>query len=96
MTVSYVMHSHLTCKAQKARKQPSCAGVMPSTAITSVARLLPVTATSIWCMLLPPIQVWMPNQAHATRARVREGRLAPYENSSSSSRSGGGGGGGKE
>ncbi|GAA3211262.1 hypothetical protein GCM10020256_09890 [Streptomyces thermocoprophilus] len=28
-------------------------------------------------MASPPIQVWMPNQPHATRARTTAGRLAP-------------------
>ncbi len=26
---------------------------------------------------VPPIQVWMPNQKQATKARIRAGRLAP-------------------
>lgn len=74
-----------TCSAQKTIKQPSCVAVMPSAGITAAAPAAlfnkppspPATATSIWCMLLPPIQVCMPNQAHATRARVSDGRLAP-------------------
>ena len=40
----------------------------------SVLRSAPTTAKSA----VPPIQVWMPNHPHATKARIRAGRLAPY------------------
>lgn len=56
---------------------------MPKAGIASVTNTLnmlllpPLIASSIWWMLMPPIQVLSPNQAHATSARVSEGRLAP-------------------
>ena len=50
------------------------APVHPTASPVSVLSSAPTTANSA----VPPIQVWMPNQPQATKARISAGRLAPY------------------
>src|ERR1035437_10109655 len=62
---------------QKKRKQRNWGKVMPK-AWEAVAEASDGKNTDmILKMALPPIQVWMPNQPHATSARSSAGTLAP-------------------
>jgi hypothetical protein len=67
-----------TCIAQKARKQPPWAQVMPRAAMVALPTSVPpVSVCSIWWMAAPPSQVLSPNQPAATRPRSRAGSTAP-------------------
>ena len=56
-------------EADRDRRRPSSTRSVRPSASSSA----PTTANSA----VPPIQVWMPNQPQATKARIRAGRLAP-------------------
>ena len=69
-------HSHSVHGWAGASPKPRAiagAPVQPEASPVSVRSSAPTTANSA----VPPIQVWMPNQPQATKARIRAGRLAP-------------------
>ncbi len=69
-------HSHSVHGWAGASPKPSAmpgAPVQPEASPVRVRSSAPTTANSA----VPPIQVWMPNQPQATKARIRAGRLAP-------------------
>ena len=65
------------CASQKTMKAKSCPSPMPSTGSGDPLRSRPAMTPTSARSVEPPIQVWMPYQPHATRARARAGSLAP-------------------
>ena len=66
-----------TFSAQKSRNESHSVVVCAAKPLPSRCGQPGIRAVKNVCMASPPIHAWMPNQPHATSARISAGRFEP-------------------